>query len=113
ALTAAGETTPAYEAKQLIAEHVRFGDSLSFPLEADPEPDLDAVIASDDVGRRVAVLVHLNCGAHSFELDRWPELAAFSRLRVMPGDDARPARRDSRGRLVVAFDGYSVAVLHD
>ena len=43
-----GEPTPACLAKQLFAQHVRYGDCIRFP--ARNAPDVDSIVAWDDDG---------------------------------------------------------------
>ena len=109
ALDAGGRTTPTYEAKKLIARNVRFGDVVSFPLDRDPVPDFDAVVASDEARRKVAVLVYRGSAARKLELERWPELAGFSQVSSVSGDQVRSDRL--RGTL--SFGAYGVALLHN
>src|SRR5262249_9871054 len=85
ALDAGGGLMPAYQAKELVAQTVRFGDRISFPLDGDPEPALDAVVAYDEQGPRGAVVVHRSRGTLDLQKDRWPELADFSRLTLLCG----------------------------
>jgi Glycosyl hydrolases family 39 len=110
ALDVVGRSTPTYEAKKLIARNVRFGDVISFPLDRDPVPDFDAVVASDEAGRRVAVLVYLGSGGRKLELDRWPELAGFSQVTSV-GSNAGQQRSDPLPG-AVAFGACGVALLH-
>jgi hypothetical protein len=98
-------TSHTYEAKKLIARNVRFGDCISFPLEYDPAPDLDAVLACTP-DHRAAVLVHRCRGVCKIELDRWPELSGFSRVSFGGGGSTLLDRQ-------LVFDGYGVALLHD
>src|SRR5262249_17877270 len=114
ALDAAGGTTPTYEAKQFIAQFVRFGDVLSFPLDEEPEPELDAVLAAGE-DHRVAVVVHRGRNPRSFELQRWPTFTGFSAVTLVSGTDVCHVRRDAdlHRNAVLGFDGYGVALLHD
>ena len=112
ALNAAGGATPAYEAKKLIARNVQFGDRITFPLDEDSEPELDAVAACGETDRKVAVLVHRGRGARKFELDRWPELAGLSRVSSVSGSSGGPVRSEALQN-VLTFDGYGVALLHN
>jgi hypothetical protein len=110
ALDEHGGTTPAYEAKRLIARHVRFSDRVIFPLDADPETDLDAVVAWNQSGQRAAILVHRACARRSFELGRWPALTGFSEMtRLTANRDDHLAARAFGG--VVDVEGYAVILL--
>jgi hypothetical protein len=53
-----GEPTAACLAKQLFAQHVRYGDWIQFPDIETAHPGIDAIIARNDAGRRSAVLVN-------------------------------------------------------
>ena len=112
AITEAGDATPAYEAKRLIATHVRAGDALLFPLDADPEPDLDAVTASSSRGRRAALVVHRCRRTSAVDLDRWPALTGFEAVTVVHGQGQGAESRPVNGSRL-AFDGYAVALLHN
>jgi hypothetical protein len=112
ALNAAGAATPAYMAKRLIARNVRFGDWILFPLDANPEPELDAVVAFDATDRKVAVIVHRGRDPRTFELGRWPELSGFSQVAFISGSSDGLMRRETL-RNPLAFDGYEVALLHN
>ena len=112
ALDIAGGTTPTYEAKRLIAQNVRFGDAISFPLDRDPVLDFDAVVASDESGRKVAVLVHLGSGPRELDLSRWPHLSGFSQVTTVGGGNPGPALSDAL-KPALAFGAYEVALLHN
>jgi hypothetical protein len=110
ALDVGGRPTPTYEAKKLIARNVRFGDVISFPLDRDPVPDFDAVVASDEAGRKVAVLVYLGSGPRELELGRWPELSGFSQVTSLGGNLDQARSDPLQG--VLGFGAYGVALLH-
>jgi hypothetical protein len=57
-MTMHGDPTPAGLAKQLFAQHVRFGDWIRFPNLRLDAPDIDAVIAWNDEGRLGGVFVN-------------------------------------------------------
>jgi hypothetical protein len=106
-----GEPTPACLAKQLFAQHVRYGDFVSFPRRCSQDPHLDAVVAWNGHGRRSWVLV--NTGAA-------PRTVAVRDRDQSPGDCDRILRLDaSTGNRVVqepfrgtvALNGYGIAVV--
>jgi len=112
ALDAGGRTTPTYEAKKLIGRNVRFGDVISFPLDRDPVPDFDAVVASHEAGRKVAVLVYRGSAPRKLELERWPELGGFSQVASVSGGNGGQVRSD-RLPSALSFGAYGVALLHN
>jgi hypothetical protein len=112
ALDAAGAATPAYMAKKLIARNVRFGDRILFPLDQNPEPELDAVLAFRATGRKVAVIVHRGRDQRAFDLARWPEFAGFSQVEFVGSSSGGLIQREAL-RNPLAFDGYEVALLHN
>jgi hypothetical protein len=109
ALSARGEPTPTYLAKRLMAQSVRFGDHILFPLDRDPEGQLDAVLGSDDQGRRAAIVIHRSRDAAQVQLDRWPELANLPGASLLCESGVRQERLGD----TLSFDGYGVALLHD
>jgi len=109
AVTDTGDTTPTYQAKRLIAQHVRFGSRLAFPLDSDPDSAWDALVARDDAGDRAAVLIHRACAPGSIELGRWPELTGFSEA-ISPTRDGSDVIH-AECREIVAMDGYGLAIL--
>jgi hypothetical protein len=112
ALDAAGATTPAYMVKKLIARNIRFGDRILFPLDTNPEPELDAVVAFDATDRKVAVIVHRGRDPRTVELGCWPDFSGFSQVTFVSGSSGGPMRREAL-RNPLAFDGYEVALLHN
>src|SRR5262245_47101817 len=57
-MTERGEPTFACLAKQLFAQHVRYGDWLHFPIDRNEPGNIDAVVAWSEDGRRSCVFVH-------------------------------------------------------
>lgn len=106
-----GEAMPAGLAKELFAQHVRYGDWIRFPGSRVHHPDVEAVVASDDAGRRSGVLVNtsnrpraLNVG----DLDK-DLLASREVLRVDVETGNRIVREPFDG--TVRLGGYGVAVV--
>jgi hypothetical protein len=106
-----GEAMPAGLAKELFAQHVRYGDWIRFPGSRVHPPDVEAVVASDDAGRRSGVLVNtsnrpraLNVG----DLDK-DLLASREVLRVDVETGNRIVREPFDG--TVRLGGYGVAVV--
>lgn len=107
-ITIDGEPTPACLAKQLLAQHVRFGDWISFPDHA--PAGVDAIVAWNDAGRRSAVFVNatpmpckLAGAAWDRELGRCSELLWIDRTT-----HGRVARMPFAG--TIQLDGYGIAV---
>jgi hypothetical protein len=106
-----GEAMPAGLAKELFAQHVRYGDWIRFPGSRVHHPDVEAVVASDDAGRRSGVLVNtsnrpraLNVG----DLDK-DLLASREVLRVDVETGNKIVREPFDG--TVRLGGYGVAVV--
>ncbi len=66
-----GEPTAACLAKQLFAQHVRYGDWIQFPDIETAHPGIDAIIARNDAGRLSAVLVNTLPQTQSLDVSRW------------------------------------------
>jgi hypothetical protein len=54
-LSLEGKPSPAALAKQLFAQHVRYGDEISFPANRTASPHLDSIV-SHGAGRRVSAV---------------------------------------------------------
>jgi hypothetical protein len=104
-----GEPTPAGLAKQLFAQHVRYGDCISFP-DGGPA-GIDAIVAWDDAGRCSGVFVNgtarpcrlsaagLDAGLSQCTQLLWMDRSTQGRVARQPFDGA------------VSLDGYGVAVV--
>jgi hypothetical protein len=110
-MTMDGRPTPACLAKQLFAQHVRLGDWVRFPTNRLDAPDLDAIVAWDDTGRRSAVFVNVASGPRELAISDWDDgLAASGEvLRVDTSTGDRVVRERFDG--TVRFEGYGVAVV--
>ena len=113
-MTMNGEPTPACLAKQLFAQHVRYGDWIRFPRRHPEAPDVDAVVAWDDNGRRSGVFV--NTGQPAAPVDR----VRLGRRSCRPaarccGWTRAPATGWSGSRSTGPFasNGYGIAVVTD
>jgi hypothetical protein len=106
-----GQPTPAGLAKQIFAQHVRFGDLVSFPTAPADAADVDAIVSWDDAGRGSGVFV--NTVARPVELTPCDWDAGLSGcetvLQVDSGTGERIGRRPFDGRIRV--EGYGVAVV--
>jgi hypothetical protein len=104
-----GEPTPLFHAKTLCAQSIRYGDWISFP-DLERHPELDAVVARGEDGRRSTFLIHLADRAAPYELSELVgDCGDFHRLLKMDtsGDSVTETVADG----VIRFDGYGVAVL--
>jgi hypothetical protein len=108
-VTMHGEPTPACLAKQLFAQHVRFGDWVSFPGVLPDNPDVEAVIVwdSNNDGRRSGVFV--NTGPQPRTLVVSDPKDCGQVLRLDTGTGGRVVREAFRG--TINLDGYGIAVL--
>ncbi len=107
-MSIAGEPTPACLAKQMFAQHVRFGDLVRFPAPAGA-PDVDAIVASN-AGRLSAVFVNTTSGRRIVRPGDWDESLAGCRevLRLDASTGNRVVREPFDG--TVSLQGYGVAV---
>jgi hypothetical protein len=105
-----GEPTPLFHAKALCAQSIRYGDWISFP-DLERHPELDAVVARGEDGRRSVFLVHLADGAASYELSELAgdcgDLRRLLKIDCSSGGSVIQTVADS----VIRFDGYGVAAL--
>lgn len=110
-MTMNGEPTPACLAKQLFAQHVRYGDWIRFPAYRPEIPNMDAVVAWDDNGRRSGVFVHTAGGPRVLTVSDWDDglLDCGTVLRIDTGTGDRVVLEPFDG--TVRFDGYGVAVV--
>ena len=104
-----GEPTPACLAKQLFAQHVRYGDWISFPHRG--PIGIDAIVAWNDAGRRSGLFV--NATARSCKLAGADLDAGLSQCTQLLWMDrttqGRVARKPFDG--AVCLDGYGIAVV--
>jgi hypothetical protein len=104
------KTTPVFAAKQLCANHVRFGDELRFP-EAPAGRGVDLVVALGESGRRSILIVHRKDEEAVYAVD---ELTGGQNglrrlLKVDRGTEGQVVAAHFDGR--VDFEGYGVAVV--
>jgi hypothetical protein len=107
-MSIAGEPTPACLAKQVFAQHVRFGDIVRFPAPAQAA-EVDAIVASN-TGRLSAVFVNTTSTRRVVSPCDWDEGLAECRevLRL----DASTGNRVVRERFdgTITLQGYGIAV---
>jgi hypothetical protein len=106
-----GEPTPACLAKQLFAQHVRYGDWVSFPRRYPQDPHLDAVVAWNGQGRRSGVLVNTGAAPRTVAVRDWDQsLGDCDRiLRLDATTGNRMVQEPFSG--TVALNGYGIAVV--
>jgi hypothetical protein len=110
-MTMHGEPTPACLAKELFAQHVRYGDWVSFPDHHPDKPDLDAVVSWDDAGRLSGVFVNTGVRPHSLAVADWDPGVSECRdvLRLDASTGERIVREPFDG--TVHLNGYGIAVV--
>lgn len=108
-----GEPTPSALGKQLVAQHVRRGDLIRFPM-ADPNlMGIDAVMARRSDGAKSAVVVNTQPYTRSISLAALGEGADGCRdVLRLDGSTEGKVRRE-RVKDVIQLDGYGLAVLSD
>lgn len=106
-----GRPTPAGLAKQLFAQHVSYGDWVRFPAARLDAPEVDAVVAWNDAGRRSGVFVNTARAPRLLNVAHWDDSLSDStellRLDASTGD--RIVREPFTG--IIALGGYGVAVV--
>jgi hypothetical protein len=110
-MTMHGDPTPAGLAKQLFAQHVRFGDWIRLPRPRLDAPEIDAVAAGDNDGRVSGVFVNTSSVPCEIVTADWDsELSACSDLfRVDTGTGKRVVRERFGG--TIRLNGYGVAAV--
>jgi hypothetical protein len=106
-----GEPKPVFHAKKLCAQHVRYGDLISFaPWDRSAGP-LDAVIARGEDQRLSAVLVHLSDKALTYSVSDLDK--GLSNCDILLKLDEGTGNRVVSGKCTgeVMFEGYGVAVV--
>src|SRR5262249_22561272 len=105
----AGDVTPAFHAKRLCTQYIRYGDTLVFP-GGRPDQPLDAVIARRGDGRQSLILVHRSQRPMRYLLTEVAgDAAQYDAVVKIDGNspsEGRIARCDGE----VRFDGYGIAV---
>ena len=106
-----GEPMPACLAKQLFAQHVAYGDWVRFPSCQLDTPDVDAVVAWNDEGRRSGVFVNTSSEPRLVTASDWDAslLACGELLRLDASTAGRVVREPFSGS--VSLNAYSVAVV--
>jgi hypothetical protein len=63
-----GNPWPSFYAKKLCAQHIRYGDWITFPTGGSGNGSVDVVVARGQGARRSAVIVHQQEEAASYDL---------------------------------------------
>lgn len=106
-----GDPTPAALAKQLFAQHVRFGDRVRFPANRTAAPQIDAVAAWGPGRAKSAIFVNTAREASTIVPAEWePGLEGCADvLRLDGGTRERVVREPFGGR--ITLQGYGMAVV--
>jgi hypothetical protein len=106
-----GEPWPSFYAKKLLAQHVRHGDSISFPTGEHGNGSVDVVVACGDGARRSVLVVHQKEESASYDLGALvPDLTGLRTvLTIDNGSSERIVETSFEGR--VHFDGFGVAAV--
>lgn len=110
-ITKTGEPMPACLAKQLFAQHVRYGDRVCFPDNPPSAADIDAVVAWGDDGRRSGVFVHTASEERTLTVSDWDEglRDCTELLQIDSRTGGRVVREPFEG--TIRLNGYAVAVV--
>ena len=108
-----GEPTPACLAKQLFAQHVRYGDWVRFPASPPANgADVDAIVAWDGNGRRSGVFVNTTARPRVLTVADWDEkLGGLQGGPAARREHAATAWPGSRFDGTVRLEGYGMAVV--
>jgi len=110
-LSMRGEPTPAALAKQVFAQHVRFGDRLRLPPARPDFPEIDFLVAGHEDGRLSAVFVNTSRRSLVLDAAEWDSgLGPCDEiLRLDAGSGERVVRAPFDGS--VRLDGYGIAIV--
>ena len=106
-----GEPKPVFHAKKLCAQHVQYGDTISFPTGSRSTPPLDAVVARGEGGRLSGLLVHMSDKSETYSVDSLDN--ALSDCDILLKIDEGSGNQIVTGRCggKITIDGYGVAVV--
>jgi len=106
-----GVPSPAALAKQLFAQHVRFGDTLQFPANRIECPGLDVIVAKDEHGKFSAVFVNTSRSSVTVTPESFaPELAGCDKLfRIDETTKDKVIAETAKGSF--ALNGYGIGVI--
>jgi len=106
-----GRPRPAFHAKKLITQHVRYGDWISFPIQGRRNSEMDVVVSRGEDGRRSAVIVQLTDRSAVYDLHEL--VGGLEDCHTLHKLDRGTAGRNGYSRFdgTVGFDGYGIAVV--
>jgi hypothetical protein len=106
-----GDPWPSFYAKKLCAQHVRYGDSISFPTGQSGNGSIDVVVARGQTSRCSALVVHQKEEAASYDLAKLvPDIKSLRTvLKIDNGSNNQIVETGYDGR--IHFDGFGVAVV--
>jgi len=106
-----GEPRPVFYAKKLCAQHVRYGDSISFPTGESGDGSIDVIVACGEGGRRSVLVVHQKEEPASYDLAKLvPEITGLRTvLKIDNGSNNQIVETGYDGR--IHFDGFGVAAV--
>jgi len=106
-----GEPRPSYHAKKLCAQHVRYGDFISFPTGDAGDGGIDAVVAAHQDGTRNILIVHQRDEAATYEVAKLAPTVDGLRtvLKLDHASNDRIVETTYEG--TIHFDGFGVAAV--
>lgn len=106
-----GDPRPAFHAKRLCTQYIRYGDWISFPTWERGNPAVDVVLARGEDGRRSALFVHLEDQVATYALSGLDATLAncLILLKIDEGTGNQVVEMNCDG--TVTFEGYGVAVV--
>jgi hypothetical protein len=106
-----GEPSPAGLAKQLFAQHVRYGDWVTFPAYRSDMPNVDVLVAAGGDGQLSGVFVNTGRDPCTLRAGAWDERLLNSRetFRIDTGTGYAVVREPFAD--TIRLDGYGVAVV--
>ena len=106
-----GDPWPSFYAKKLCAQHVRYGDAISFPTGESNNGSIDVVVARSDLGRCSALVVHQKEEAATYDLTKLiPDIRDLRTiLKIDNGSNSQIVETGYDGR--IHFDGFGVAAV--
>jgi len=106
-----GDPRPSFYAKKLCAQHIRYGDAISFPTGQSGNGFIDVVVACSEGGRRSALLVHQKEESARYDVSKLvPGITGLRTvLKIDEGSNNKIVQTGYDGR--VHFDGYGVAAV--